>query len=365
MIEKTRTAVTDDQGQYKLVGLTPGEYLVTFTLAGFGTVKREGVALTDNFTSSLNIDMKVGSIEETVTVSGESPTVDVHNVVQQNVLSRELFDEVPSGKTIPAYAAMTPGVSIPPTSQDVGGSKGEISVRMVAHGGREGDQRLLQDGMRTNSAEGSGRGFFANPANAQEITIDLGGGTAENELGGVQMNVVPKDGGNRYSGYGLFNYTNNRLQSDNLTSELIARGLTKVNGVNEIWDANGAFGGPIRERRALVLHGTPIVGEFEPRRRGVREQDAAGLVLYAGPRSSGGRGLQQRSALASAHMAGIADEARSTCRTTFRTTATVTGISGAGRCRRRRRPSTATSPTTWCRAVGASRCRTGCSFRPA
>jgi Carboxypeptidase regulatory-like domain len=246
LIEKTRTAVTDDQGQYKLVGLTPGEYSVTFTLSGFGAVRREGVALTANFSASVNADMKVGSIEESVTVSGESPTVDVHNVVQQNVLSRELFDNVPSGKTIPAYAAMTPGVSIPPTSQDVGGSKGEISVRMVAHGSRSEDQRLLQDGMRTNSAEGSGRGFFANPANAQEITIDLGGGTAENELGGVQMNLVPKDGGNQFSGYLFTNYTNDRLQSDNLTSELIARGLLKVNGVNKIWDVNGALGGPIK-----------------------------------------------------------------------------------------------------------------------
>ena len=109
----------------------------------------------------------------------------MHNVVQQNVLSRELFDEVPSGKTIPAYAAMTPGVSIPPTSQDVGGSKGEISVRMVAHGGHNSDQRLLQDGMRTNSAEGSGRGFFANPANARKSRSTSAAGPPRTGLGGV------------------------------------------------------------------------------------------------------------------------------------------------------------------------------------
>lgn len=247
LIERTRTAVTDEQGQYKILGLRPGTYSVTFSLAGFGSVKREGVELTANFAGTVNAEMRIGSIEESVTVSGQSPIVDVHNVVQQNTISREVFDALPSGKTIPAYASMTPGVIIPPTAQDVGGSKGEISVRMTIHGGRAGDQRLLQDGMRTNSAEGSGRGFFANPANAQEITLDLGGGSAEQELGGIQMNVVPKEGGNRYSGFFLANVTNQSLQSDNLTPELQQRGLTKVNGVDKIWDANAAFGGPIKQ----------------------------------------------------------------------------------------------------------------------
>ena len=249
LIEKVRTVVTDDQGQYKIVGLRPGDYIVTFTLTGFSSVKREGVELTGNFSATVNADMRVGAIEESITVSAESPTVDVHNVVQQNVLSREVFDAIPSGKTIPAYAAMTPGVVIPPTAQDVGGSKGEVSIRMTIHGSRSGDQRLLQDGMRTNSAEGSGRGFFANPANAHEIAIDLGGGSAESELGGVQMNVVPKEGGNRYSGFFFANVTNHNLQGSNLTSELQARGLSKVNGVNTIWDANSAVGGPIKRDR--------------------------------------------------------------------------------------------------------------------
>jgi hypothetical protein len=247
LIEKVRTAVTDDQGQYKIVGLRPGVYSVAFTLTGFSTVRREGIELTANFAGTVNAEMRIGSIEESVTVSGQSPTVDVHNVVQQNVISRDVFDAIPSGKTIPAYASMTVGVSIPPTAQDVGGSKGEVSIRMTIHGSREGDQRLHQDGMRTNSAEGAGRGFFANPANAQEITLDLGGGSAESELGGIQMNVVPKEGGNRYSGFFLTNFTNHNLQSGNLTPGLEARGLTKVNGVDKIWDANAAFGGPIKQ----------------------------------------------------------------------------------------------------------------------
>src|SRR5256885_14995162 len=91
LIEKSRTAVTDDQGAYKIVDLRPGAYTVTFTLAGFGTVKREGVELTSNFTAPINVEMKVGSLEETITVTGESPVVDTQNTVQQRVIAKEVL----------------------------------------------------------------------------------------------------------------------------------------------------------------------------------------------------------------------------------------------------------------------------------
>src|ERR1700757_4627107 len=79
LIEKSRTAVTDDQGAYKIVDLRPGVYTVTFTLSGFGTVRREGIELTSNFTAPINVEMKIGSLEETITVSGQSPVVDTEN----------------------------------------------------------------------------------------------------------------------------------------------------------------------------------------------------------------------------------------------------------------------------------------------
>src|SRR5262245_26958047 len=125
LIERTRSAVTDERGQYKIVDLRPGTYAVTFSLTGFASVRREDVELSANFTASVNAEMRVGAIEETVTVSGQSPIVDVQNVVQRNVISRDVLDTVPNAKTIPAFAALTPGVVLPPTGQDVGGSKGE------------------------------------------------------------------------------------------------------------------------------------------------------------------------------------------------------------------------------------------------
>ncbi|PYQ95002.1 MAG: hypothetical protein DMF96_23925 [Acidobacteria bacterium] len=160
LIERVRTATTDGQGQYKIVDLLPGTYSVTFSLTGFSSVRRDGIELVTAFVATLNPEMKVGSVEETITVSGAAPSVDIHNVVQHRVLTREVFDALPTNKGIPSYGALTPGIVIPPNFQDVGGNKGEQSFRMVIHGGTQSEQRLLQDGMRYNSAEGTGRGFY-------------------------------------------------------------------------------------------------------------------------------------------------------------------------------------------------------------
>ncbi|HZM95537.1 MAG TPA: carboxypeptidase-like regulatory domain-containing protein, partial [Vicinamibacterales bacterium] len=98
LIEKTRSAVTDDSGQYRVVDLRPGTYSVTFTLQGFNTVKREGVVLDANFTAPVSADMRVGAIEETVTVTGESPIVDVQNTARRETVNRELLDTLPTGR---------------------------------------------------------------------------------------------------------------------------------------------------------------------------------------------------------------------------------------------------------------------------
>src|SRR4051812_40489191 len=149
LIEKVRSVVSDAEGQYKIVDLRPGTYTVTFTLPGFSIVKREGVELSAGFTATINADLKVGGLEETITVSGQSPVVDTQNVVQQKVLTRELLDSVPSSRS--NYAALTPGAS---RSTDVGGSNGtDAGSTFTIHGSRALDVRRLIDGMRWNSME--------------------------------------------------------------------------------------------------------------------------------------------------------------------------------------------------------------------
>ena len=114
LIEKVRTAVTDDQGRYQIVELRPGNYVVTFTLPGFSSVKREGIELTTGFTATVNAELRVGAVEETVLVSGASPVVDTQNVRQQTVLTRQVLDAIPATKTVQSYAALTVGAAVPP-----------------------------------------------------------------------------------------------------------------------------------------------------------------------------------------------------------------------------------------------------------
>jgi len=245
LIEKVRSVVTDTQGQYKIVDLRPGTYIVTFTLTGFSTVKREGIELSAGFTASVNADLRVGTLEETITVSGASPMVDTQNVVQQKVITRELLDAVPTSRT--NYAALTPGAS---RSTDVGGSNGsDAGATFTIHGSRGGDTRRVIDGMRWNSMEAgnAGTGFYYDPTGAEEISIQLGGNSAEWELGGVQVNLIPKSGSNRYAGYFFAGYSNNSLNSTAVPDELKARGLPTIGAVDYVADYSGSFGGPIKK----------------------------------------------------------------------------------------------------------------------
>src|SRR6476661_2787897 len=112
LIEKVRSVVSDDTGQYRIVNLLPGTYSVTFTLTGFTTVKREGIELSGAFVASINADMKVGAVAETITVSGSTPIVDVQSVRRQTTLSNEILTTVPTARSWAATAVLIPGIAI-------------------------------------------------------------------------------------------------------------------------------------------------------------------------------------------------------------------------------------------------------------
>jgi len=244
LIEKTRSVVTDSEGQYKVLDLPGGTYTVTFSLTGFSTVKREGLVLTANFTANVTADMKVGALEETITVSGQAPVVDVQTTAQHKVVSADVLYSLPLTKEMGGFAKVTVGATIAPTAQDVGGNIDPMNGYTRIHGGHTADNRALLDGMQFNG-EGAGRGFYFNPAAASEVSVQLGGQTAEFENGGMQANLVPKDGGNIFSGLFSGNYAGKGLVSDNLTPELEARGLHLVNKTQRTYDGNFAMGGPI------------------------------------------------------------------------------------------------------------------------
>src|SRR5438876_5975717 len=233
LIEKIRTAVTDQQGNYKIVDLRPGTYTVSFSLAGFAALKRESLDLTTGFTAVVNAELSVGSVAETVTVSGASPVVDIQNVHTQNVLSRETLDALPTLKSLQSYGALTLGATFTSAAdQDVGGNRGEFpgSGNFTVHNNRSADNRVTLDGMPFSSLIGeiaaANKGQFINQLAVEETTIQTSGAGAEYQTGGVYMNVVLKSGGNDFRVTVAGNGTGSALQGSNLTDELRARGVT-------------------------------------------------------------------------------------------------------------------------------------------
>ena len=246
LIEKIRTAVTDGGGLYTIENLRPGVYTVTFTLPGFAAVKREGVELQGSFNARITADMRVGGIEETITVTGETPVVDVQSTRQQRVLDRELLDALPNAGLRTALGVLIPSVDF--RRQDVGGAGVRaVTGNMVAHGAKSEDAGTTLNGM-TMASFGTGAAtatIFMNPMGVQEMTIDTGSNNAEMHAGGVRTNYTLREGGNRFNGVVFGAYAPGKLQSDNLTDDLKARGLGAANNIKANWDINPAFGGPI------------------------------------------------------------------------------------------------------------------------
>src|SRR5262245_20870910 len=255
LIEKTRAATTDSQGNYKILELRPGTYTVTFTLPGFSTVKREGLELTTGFTANINAEMKVGTVEETVTVTGASPVVDVQNVRTQTVLSRELWDSIPTAKNLPSYIQLTLGAAVAPSAQDVGGIRGDKSANgsFTYHGAGQNDSQVVVDGMRVNFPTRAGLGPWTRTTVQNQVAFEeqtVGSGvSAEQENPGLLINMVPRDGANVFAGTFALNGSGPKLQGNNLTQALKDRGVPVQGKVQKLYDAGGGFGGPIKRDR--------------------------------------------------------------------------------------------------------------------
>jgi hypothetical protein len=261
LIEKVRTVTTDGAGLFQIIDLRPGAYSVTFTLPGFNTVKRDGVQLTGTFVATVNVEMRVGALEETVTVTGESPTVDVQSATRQQVITSELADAIPSGRQLSNLAVLIPSVTATGgtggRSQDVGGVLGNVNVTLSAHGSRGNDQRMLFNGISLGTLGNAGASSYGVPNMQafQEVAIDFAAVSADLATGGVRMNVIPKDGGNTFRGTVFGTFGNGAMQGNNFSDRVEALGLTTPDSVLEVWDFNPGFGGPLRRDR-LWFYGT-------------------------------------------------------------------------------------------------------------
>jgi len=253
LIEKVRSTSTDGAGRYRIEDLRPGTYTVTFTLPGFATVKRDGLIVSGSVVIAVDADMRVGGVQETVTVSGETPVVDVQSTKREITLDNETLRNLPSVRSYSYLLTAVPGLQT--NNNNV--NTGPVFAIFPIHGGRGVESRLTVDGLNISNPPGGNQppNFTADIGNAQEVTMITSGGLGEIETAGLTMNIVPKQGGNRFSGLLFTSGFSEGMQSDNFTPELVARGATQPTPVTRVYDVNASAGGPIIRDR-LWYYGT-------------------------------------------------------------------------------------------------------------
>ena len=246
LIEGTKSDVTGANGQYRIVDLRPGTYVITFTLPGFKTVRQTGVELRVDFVGTVNATLEVGALEEAITVTGATPTVDVSSNAKVEVMTAEILEQVPTGRSIQALAQLVSGVSL--NVPDVGGSRAMQQTYMSTRGLTSANNIVTVDGLMVNGLDGDGavQQYF-NQAMMEEMSYQTSGAGADVSPGGVRMNIVPRDGGNRFASTFFGAWTDKAWQGDNLTDDITARGLRNGPGVDRIYDFNLAVGGPIKK----------------------------------------------------------------------------------------------------------------------
>ena len=250
LIEKVRTTQTDGNGRFQLLDLRPGAYVVTFSLTGFSSHRRDGIVLSGSGTVVVNADLRVGAVAETVTVTGETPIVDVRSVTRQQVLSADTIDALPSSRNFVTLARMIPGTS--GGGNDVGGSVlQDVGVAITVRGSNNTDTRITLNGISVMTLQAGGGlgGQQPDVGSAQEITVDTSSLSADLPTGGPRINFIPRDGGNRFADSAFFNFSNSSLQGTNYSDELKKAGLLTPNRIQSNWDLSESFGGPLRKDR--------------------------------------------------------------------------------------------------------------------
>ena len=236
---------------------------------------REGIELSGSFAATVNAELRVGTVQETVVVRGESPVVDVKSSSKQRVIDQELLVQIPTGRTQQTAATLIPGMTL--NNQDVGGTN-IINVTggtLTIHGSSANDQRTTLDGLSIANGEGTGysANMLPNMGAVQEVAVDYSTGSAEAVTGGVRMNMIPKEGGNRYSGSLFATGVTEGWQRSNYDTELQNRGLRTPNSLKMQYDINPGFGGPLVDGPALVLRRRPFHRNTQLRRQPVSKQE--------------------------------------------------------------------------------------------
>ena len=204
--------------------------------------------LPGNTTVPINVELRVGALEESITVSGQTPLVDVQNAQRTQVVDRDVIDALPTTRNMQSVGSIVPGVKL--SRPDVGGSQGMEQTYMRTHGADDRHTSMQVDGMSVNSSMGDGNiQAYNDDALAQQVVFQTSALPAEVAAGGVRVNMIPKDGGNVFKGGGFFGGTAASWQANNLDDELRAKGFKFRNFVDHVQDFNFNMGGPIMKDR--------------------------------------------------------------------------------------------------------------------
>src|SRR5688572_27381462 len=243
LIEKVRSAVSDGNGRYRIENLQPGTYSVTFTLAGFAPYRRDGLLVSGTGVITVDSELRVGGVQETITVTGETPVVDVQSTRSEITLDNETMRNMPGVRSYSYLLGMVPGLQ----TNTANVATGPVFAIFPIYGGRGVESRLTVDGLNISNPPGGNQppNYTADIGNAAEVTMTTSGGLGESETAGLTMNIVPKQGGNSMSGLFFASGFSEGMQSDNFTDELRARGATQPATVSRVYDVNAAVGGPI------------------------------------------------------------------------------------------------------------------------
>ncbi len=253
IIEKVRTAVTDDQGRYRIDALRPGIYKLTFALAGFSTVVRDTIDVPSEVAVTINVDLKVGALEETITVSGQTAQIDVQQASRTQVITRDIIDSLPVSRNVMSIGILAPGVRA--ATPDIGGSRMTEQVGLRAHGLAGEDAEQLVEGMSIQSLEGASQSYFDDMLQS-EITVMTSAIPADTSGGGIRLNSVLKDGGNQFSGAVFLGGMSGDWQSENVDDNLRAapQSIRSANRIKHIHQYTASMGGPImRDKLWFIL----------------------------------------------------------------------------------------------------------------
>jgi hypothetical protein len=235
---------TDNDGRYRVANLPGGIYSLKFALSGFGAVTREGLNLDAGFVAAIDAQLKVGRIEENVTVTGESPMVDVRSTTVAANIKKELMETIPTSRNYADVGKLAPGVRVS-GAPDVGGNQtGGQRGNLVSYGSNAGGQTLMLEGVNTDGTAG----YFDFGA-MQEMVVRPAGNDPEIPTSGMAFQIILKAGGNQFHGDGLVAGQTRSLESDNVDAALKAAGVNSGNPMDHYYDVNGSLGGPIFANR--------------------------------------------------------------------------------------------------------------------